>query len=89
MKKEREMPCFKCGHKCELPGDAHIQCSDPPDMQAFVDVGGEKGVEKAKEVMEAVKGNVVIRVTWPGCGTFPFCYDGVTVLLCSNFEEGK
>ena len=87
MKSERPHPCFKCAHKCRLSGDAHIQCSDPPDTQAFVDVGGEKGVQKAKEVMKAVKENVVIRVVWPDSGTFPFRFDGATVLLCSNFKE--
>lgn len=89
MKKEREMPCFKCRHKCKLPGDAHIQCSDPPDVQAFVDQGGEKGAQMAKEVMEQLKENAVIRVVWPDSGVFPFRFDGLTVLLCSNFEEAK
>lgn len=84
---EREYYCFKCEHKCELPGDAHIQCSDPPDVQVFVDHGGEKGAEQAKEVMAQFRNNVVIRVVWPDSGVFPFRYDGGTVLLCSNFEE--
>jgi len=87
MKIERKMPCFKCEHKCALPGDAHIQCSNPPDRQVFVDEGGEKGAQQAKEVMEQLNDNVVIRVVWPGSGIFPLCYDGLTVLDCSNFKE--
>lgn len=92
MKPERQLLCFKCEHKCELPQrlvKSQVQCSDPPDTQAFVKHDGEAGVRLAREVMEKLKENVVIRVTWLDSGSFPFMFDGRSVLLCSNFEEMK
>jgi len=79
---ERKEPCLRCVHKCELPGDIHIQCNDPPDMQAFVE-----SAERAREVLPQFKGNVVFRSD--KSGIFPFRYDGLTVLACSNFKEIK
>lgn len=39
---EKKDNCFKCEHKREVPGDAHIQCANPdPEMK-----GHELGIRK-------------------------------------------
>ena len=79
------MRCWTCSNKVELPGDCHIQCSNPPENQEQIGRGGKERYDIAAEL--STRNKSVVRCIWPDSGWFPLCFDGNTVFGCCNFRE--
>ena len=79
------MKCWTCKKKKEIPGDCHIQCMNPPKTELRIGCGGNERYTIADK--QAKESNAVVRCVWPGCGAFPYCFDGNTVFGCINHSE--
>jgi hypothetical protein len=86
--------CWQCVNQEKIPGDCHINCKKPIQLQGVVNSASEEVrfvVQYAVAKVTAENPNspkTVIRCVWNGSGLYPYCFDPNTVVACSNFQAG-